>query len=527
VRVKKPAPARPAATAGGLSPGLRRYLYFTAAMTGAGILIVEILGAKMLAPYFGTSHFVWTAQIAVTLVSLATGYYFGGWLVDRSQKLGRIYGCILLAAVYLTITIAAAEPVAFGALKFKLATGSILAALFLFFIPLTLLAAVGPFFIRALLASVAGAGVIVGRLSAISTLGSVAGTLLIAYVLIPLLPNSVTMYLTAGGLAGLTAVYFAVWGRKSREISGVVVGILAVVGIGFAGVRRDAVPRVTYGTQLFRGNSDFGQLQVIRDQYNGYLYYLNDYLTQNTYDPVAKQSVSMFTYLLHGLGRAYAERGESVLAIGLGVGIAPMQFAREGARVDVVEINPAVVPLAEKFFDFEPGRMNLTIGDGRQFLNETTNRYDVLMLDAFLGDSSPSHLMTREAFGAMSRVLRPGGVLVINSFGEFTAGEDFFTASLDKTLKATFASVRIHAAGNGNVFFVAANEPELRRRREPELAMMHPIVRNQVRAAFDTIREVNPASGRVLTDDYNPVEFHDAANRERFRRQLAFSMRPR
>ncbi|MCD6051536.1 MAG: spermidine synthase, partial [Verrucomicrobia bacterium] len=74
----------------GLGTGLRRYLFFTAAMTGAIILIVEILGAKMLAPYLGTSHFVWTAQIGVTLLSLATGYWFGGWFVDRSQNLSHL-----------------------------------------------------------------------------------------------------------------------------------------------------------------------------------------------------------------------------------------------------------------------------------------------------------------------------------------------------------------------------------------------------------------------------------------------------
>ena len=56
-----------------LSRGLRRYLYFTAATTGAAIMIVEILGAKMLSPYVGLSHFVWTAQIAVTLVALSCG----------------------------------------------------------------------------------------------------------------------------------------------------------------------------------------------------------------------------------------------------------------------------------------------------------------------------------------------------------------------------------------------------------------------------------------------------------------------
>src|SRR5213594_1176344 len=84
-----------------LTPLQRRYLYLTAATTGAAIMIVEILGAKMLAPYVGTSHFVWTAQIAVTLVALAAGYYAGGRLVDRWPKLGKLYGCVLVAAIYL------------------------------------------------------------------------------------------------------------------------------------------------------------------------------------------------------------------------------------------------------------------------------------------------------------------------------------------------------------------------------------------------------------------------------------------
>ena len=69
---------------GELSAGLRQFLYLTATITGAVILIVEILGAKMLSPFLGTSHFVWTAQIAVTLVALSVGYFVGGYVVDLS-----------------------------------------------------------------------------------------------------------------------------------------------------------------------------------------------------------------------------------------------------------------------------------------------------------------------------------------------------------------------------------------------------------------------------------------------------------
>src|SRR5262245_52282971 len=187
---------KPAAESASISLGLRRYLYITAALTGAAVMIVEILGAKMLAPYLGTSHFVWTAQIAVTLVALACGYYLGGRLVDRSMQLGSLYWGIFGAGVYLALTVTVTEPVAYWCLQIKgsLALGSLLASTFLFFVPLSLLAMVCPFLVRVLTEEIAAVGGNVGRLTSISTVGSFIGTILIGYVLIPFLPNSVTMY---------------------------------------------------------------------------------------------------------------------------------------------------------------------------------------------------------------------------------------------------------------------------------------------------------------------------------------------
>ncbi len=547
---KTVAPASSASTssASAISNGQRRYLYYTAAVTGGAIMIVEILGAKMLAPYVGTSHFVWTAQIAVTLVALAAGYYAGGRLVDRSPRLGHIYNGMLVAAVYLCLAVLVVKPVAYGCLHFRLALGSLLASTFLFFVPLSLLAMVGPFFIRVLTVSVSGVGGNVGRLTAVSTLGSFAGTMLIGYVLIPFLPNSVTMCLTAVLLMGLAVGYHLVWSRRRAVAPAVGAGVLL---IGLVGMGGDAAPgsplrklglgelaaRVGWPTsehrsrfaameELARCNSNFGLLQVLQDKDSTMRYYLNDYLWQNTYDTQEKKSISMFTYMLHDLARAYTPRIDQVLCVGLGVGIVPMEFAREGARVDVVEINPAVVPLAQKYFDLEPARLNLHFGDGRAFINRSDKQYDAVILDAFLGESSPAHLMTREAFAAMRRLLKPDGTLVINSFGDFEPGQDFFTASLYKTLANVFPSVRIHNDGrNGNTMFVASSRPNLEIVHPPDFAHVHPHCAQEVQAAFEGLRETNPRHGRVLTDDYNPVEFRDAANREELRRRLALSMK--
>jgi hypothetical protein len=171
--------------------------------------------------------------------------------------------------------------------------------------------------------------------------------------------------------------------------------------------------------------------------------------------------------------------------------------------------------------------VNLHIGDGRYFVNRSTKQYDAVILDAFLGDSCPSHLMTRETFAAMRRILKPEGVLVINTFADPDLQVDFFSASLYKTLTNTFTSVRLHHGRNGNSLFVASARPTLAILHPPDYSQVYVGVREQVRDAFNSIREPNLEHGRVLTDDYNPVEFYDAANRESLRRTLALSTRSR
>ena len=488
------------------------------------IMIVEILGARMLSPYVGTSHFVWTAQIAVTLVALACGYYVGGKLVDRSPRLGRLYAAILAAGVYLALTVSAARPVAYACLGFSLPVGSLLCSAILYFVPLALLAMVGPFFARMLTDSVNGVGGNVGRLSSVSTLGSFVGTLLIGYLLVPLLPNSVTMYLVSTLLLVVALVYFLIWGRAAQPRAVAVLAVLAGLGAGWAGLRNERFQAENFA-ELFHGNSHFGELQVLQDKSSGRRLYLNDNLLQNTYDATNGLSTSMFTWMLHSLAQAYTPRLERVLCIGVGVGIVPMQFVADGVAVDAVEINPDVIPVAERFFNFHPEKLNLIVGDGREFLNRRVQRYDAVVLDAFLGDSSPSHLMTREAFHSIRDVLQPDGTLIINAFAVLEWQQDYFASSLYKTLAAVFPTVRLHSNGTGNSLFVASLRPDAQILRQPDFSGVHPWCRREVEGAFANLHTPDLAHGRVLTDDFNPVEFYDAANRERFRRQMTASLK--
>jgi spermidine synthase len=500
---------------------LRAYLYITAGVTGAAVMIVEILGAKMLSPYVGLSHFVWTAQIAVTLVALACGYYFGGRLADRSQNLSALYWAILAAAGYLALSVLICGPVAYWCLDFRLALGSLLASLILFFVPLALLAMTGPFLVRVITSSVSGVGSNVGRLTAISTIGSFIGTLLIGYFLIPYLPNSVTMFLTALALLFISGIYFGLFRRPTVLPLLLILGL--AVGAGLA-LRANLSTRPQNTVELFFGNSHFGQLQVLDRPDASERWYLNDFLIQNTYDPAEKKSMSEFTYMLAALARAYSTNIQDVLCIGLGVGIVPMDFVHDGQSVDVVEINPAVVPVGVRFFDLDTNKVHITIDDGRHFLNRCTKKYDVVVLDAFLGDSSPSHLFTKEAFGSMRQVLKPGGVLVINAFASLDPGQDFFAASLHKTLAKAFRSVKIHG-GAGQLYLAASDRPSLEIIHPPDFSQVHSYRAEDVKQNFETMVDTDPNHGIVLTDNYNPAEFYDAHNREILRRQLALDAR--
>jgi spermidine synthase len=312
------------------------------------------------------------------------------------------------------------------------------------------------------------------------------------------------------------AGYFALFHRN--RVVPLLVGGTLILSTGLS-LRQSK--QYTWVTEVFQGNSHFGRLQVLDRRDGKGRLYLNDNLIQNTYDSATKQSESAFTYMLSGLARAYTTNIQDVLCIGLGVGIVPMDFAHHGAKVDVVEINPAVVPVAVQFFDLKTNEIHLTLDDARHYLNRCRKQYDIVVLDAFLGDSSPSHLLTREAFSSMHRVLRPGGNLVINCFGDLEEGHDFFATSLNKTLKAVFKSVRMHTSGHGAVFFAASDRTEPGFVHAPDFTGIHERALPETESAFAGVVDTPPDRGRVLTDDFNPVEFYDARNREEIRRRLA------
>src|SRR5215813_6087139 len=198
-------------------------LYLAAFVTGAIVMSFEMLGSRYLNPYFGSGIYTWASLISTVLIALSAGYFLGGAIADRSPSPAVLALIVIAGSAYLLALPSFAQPV----LEFVLAAiddiraGSLLSALALMLLPVTLLGMYSPFAIRLLLQSAQHSGRVSGAVYGISTAGSIAGTLGTTFLLIPTIGSrAITLTLGAVGVvAGLALLALA---RRERHASGVV-----------------------------------------------------------------------------------------------------------------------------------------------------------------------------------------------------------------------------------------------------------------------------------------------------------------
>lgn len=159
--------------------------YLTIFINGAVILIIEILGTRILAPFYGSTIFVWSSLITVTMASLALGYFFGGKIADEKPDLDLLYWIILIAGLSVSIVPVIDKFVLLRTDSLGIRLGPLVSSFFLFFLPLFFLGMVSPFGVKIETKLVDNLGTNAGNLYALSTLGSLFGALLAGFYLVP------------------------------------------------------------------------------------------------------------------------------------------------------------------------------------------------------------------------------------------------------------------------------------------------------------------------------------------------------
>ncbi len=456
------------------------FWYASLFVSGGAVLALELLASRILAPYFGVSLYIWAGILSITLVALALGYWAGGRLAASRTtnadvaRLAQRYASLPAVAAFAIVAACLVYPHLFPRLAAaQLVLGAFAACLTLLLVPLVALSAMSPLLIAIRLAhggaSTGDAGA--GSVLFVGTLGSVAGVLVTAFGLIPHLSNFSAALALAVALALITAAAAArlpapLAGRGTLGLTGAFAALLASLLLWQADAYLGRLWPAEFGGLQWRVEARLGSrsgtVKVLRStsEQSGRFarLYFQDGLMQNAVDSDG-HSLQLYTYALEALAYAYRPQLRSALVLGLGAGIVPMRLARQGVAVEVVEIDPASLAAASRFFGFDAERVPVRIADARTQLARCARRYDVIVVDLFHGDGTPEHLVTRDFFRDLGRCLAPDGVAVFNTLAVLE--RPVASAHLLASLRAELPHIAVYrpdwpGAAYANLFVVAS-----------------------------------------------------------------------
>lgn len=161
-------------------------IYFLAFTSGFSIMGIELLGGRILAPYFGSSVHIWGSIITVFMLSLSIGYLIGGKLSTQAPSLIK-YGLIFICAGLLVLPVALSANSIMESIFLVVEDtryGSLLASTALFFLPTIVLGMLSPYSVRLLVTDKNKSGQVAGKLYFVSTLGSAIGTIVTSFYLV-------------------------------------------------------------------------------------------------------------------------------------------------------------------------------------------------------------------------------------------------------------------------------------------------------------------------------------------------------
>jgi len=264
-------------------------------------------------------------------------------------------------------------------------------------------------------------------------------------------------------------------------------------------------------TILFSGESPYSSVRVFETEH-GYRAIALGSLWQTVIDP-RDPEVVFFAYartMLAGLAY-WPTPSRDILFIGLGGGSTATYIQRKlpNGRYAVAEIDPLVVELAGKYFDFDKEKFSVHVQDGRQYLRKTTKTYDFIALDAFRGEEIPFHLTTVEFMTLLKSRLNADGVA---AFHLWEAKRNKYFDSQLATIAAVFPISYLFYAGDGSYVVFATNsekyvDKESWANRGKDLAEKAGI-RYDLYSIINKQYSVLSAQGKnkvILTDDFAPV----------------------
>ncbi len=473
----------------GETPLKIRLLLLTSFVTGTILMSLEMVGSRLLAPYFGNSIYVWGNLIGIFMLSLSIGYYVGGKLADKYKSVRFLYIIILSAAIYILLTLFIYKPLLSQLSKLGQMYGSVVATVALFALPMVLLSFVPPIIIS-LVSEGKKIGSAVGTVNSISTIGNIFGVYFSTFILIPSIGTRLTVHFCFATLLIISIIFLSSVSKKFLMLSFLLFAMFLT-------------PTYSLDENVIHDEESlYNHIMVKRE--NGEL---RLYLNKEYHSVLNEENYFSGRYYETFLLMPLITKTDNMLILGMGGGtsIDQYKYYYPEISIDAVEIDGKVIEAAEAYFNVRnTEKVAIYEADARPFLSQKKKLYDAVEIDLFQGSPYiPFYVATKEFFEKVNSSMTDAAVGMMNVVAPGKNKDLLY--SIEQTMLTVFPSLfRLDFNGANYVLIFSKEnlkEKELSARLHSDLSEIQTII-----GLFNiTPVDVDPKV-MILTDDLAPVE---------------------
>ena len=483
-------------------------------LTGACVLVIEVVATRILSPYYGNTIFTVSSVISIVLAALSVGYYFGGKLADKHPTIKVFYSIILLSGLsVILLHLLTLFILPYLGYSLSIISGPIISAFFLFFIPSLLLGSLSPFAIKLQGQRFPNKGIggISGEMFFWSTLGSIFGSLLAGFVLIPQFGIDQIVLAVAATLIFLGLIPLLIIGISRKSI-------IKVILFCFIGASLITLISGFKNNNLFSRDGVYEKLAITDGVYDGRPARFFHQDRSRSGGMYLDSDELVFDYTkYYALYKVFTPEVKNALVIGGGAYSIPKALLQDlpQATVDVSEIEPTLYELAKKYFQVpQTARLTNYTDDGRRLLHDSAKSYDLIFSDVYYSlYSIPAHFTTQEFFQIAKDRLNNQGIFVANLIGDLSRQEPSLIMSEIKTFQTVFPNSYFFAVEGKasdktqNIIFVGYNSNKKIDFNDPKITKdNNPIIRS-LGTRLINLDRFELSNYPLLSDNFSPVEY--------------------
>ncbi len=397
---------------------------------GALVVAVELCGTKLLSPMLGSTVYVWSFMLSITLLALAAGYYTGGYISEKisNPKAGPLL--LLIASIFAVVMPFISEKVFvyFGEWTFiPLLAAECIAVLF---VPLFILGCISPVLIRLL--SEQSGKLAASRIFTISTLGGVLAGFILSFVSIEKIGVDYSLLLFCSISFFVASVSMI---RDVMPLMAVYIGLATMIYF-----IPDAGSSARYEV-LYHRNGILGDIRVVRfapydtavSKTPATWVFVNN-ISQTMYDPGAKEKYFTYNYRIRSLMEPFPVNTKLLLC-GMGGGSMINILEDKNLKIQVCELDERMPEIARKYFGLKD-TIAITIDDARHYIRTSEETYDAVIMDIFRGEETPNHVLSIEGLNDLKKIIHDSSLVIINSHGYLKGKRGEGNRAIYKTLTA-------------------------------------------------------------------------------------------